>query len=169
MRKHLVKVLKQKIDEKVDLASTVKAAFAAIDDESLDNKADNDNHLDLSDLGDCREDERIRTTRIDEKRDLASTVKTAITAMDIAAMNDESLDNNVYIDYLKQLFEEKDARIEPILKQEKLTTEKDLEVELTGHIQNIVKEVDNEEELVWTIQQLANGVKHGKKKQAILS
>ena len=115
MRKHLVKVLKQKIDEKVDLASTVKAAFAAIDDESLDNKADNDNHLDLSDLVDCREDERIRTTRIDEKRDLASTVKTAITAMDIAAMNDESLDNNVYIDYLKQLFEEKDARIEPFL------------------------------------------------------
>ena len=59
MRKHLVKVLKQKIDEKVDLASTVKAAFPAIDDESLD--------------------------------------------------------NNVYIDYLKQLFEEKDARIEPFL------------------------------------------------------
>ena len=61
-----------------------------MDDESLDNKADNDNPFNLLDLVDCREYERIRTTRIDEKGDLASTVKTAVTAMDIAAMNDES-------------------------------------------------------------------------------
>ena len=64
-----------------------------MDDESLDNKADNDNPFNLSDLVDCREYERIRTTRIDEKGDLASTVKAAFAAMDIAAMNDEILDN----------------------------------------------------------------------------
>ena len=80
VRKHLVKVLKQKITEKVDLVSIVKAAEAVLDGKDLDNNVNNDDlkqvtamdireeekrtvrkihHVDLLDLGQCRENERI--------------------------------------------------------------------------------------------------------------